>query len=223
MALSQFGSSTFGAWAQGGSKMRGWPKLSGVQQPALGRQQPSQPTAQQPGASPLTIGSQIQPQGIYSNRDTQGAINQAIAQGQQTAYGVPQATMLGFAGNSPALLSRNVATGAGALGAALQNAEGIRLGDRQTNLQNILAGQVARGADVTGQLRNLAGFDEANRGASLGMGNQMIGAMGSMFGGIQRRGMEDIGDQAWWNNYGLQKQQANMGQLQSLMGALNWM
>ena len=203
-----------GGGQQGGGQQGGW--LGGVAG-AMG----------QPGPA---INSQIQPQGIYNDRSTQAGINQALALGQQTAFGVPNATMQGFAGNSPTLQNRNMMNAAGALGDSSAAAEQIRLGDRAANQQNILAGQAARGIDVLGQFGNLGTFNRANQQFGTRMGGQLIDAAQNRFGGIQNSLQQGIDDRAWWNNYNLQQQQANVMQMQQQMnmlgglgGALNWL
>lgn len=161
------------------------------------------------GNSDFTVGTSIQPQGVYTPQATQTAMNQAIAGGQQTAYGTPQASMMGFAQNSPALASRNTYNAAQAIGASRGDAEAIRLGDRSANLQNILAGQTARATDVLGQLGNLGNYYNMNQG----YGNQMLDMQ------------QAYGNQM--QNYGLGTAQNLLGgggggSFQNFLNALNW-
>lgn len=196
----------------------GFAKVAGAQWPGAQQNRP-------------TVFSNIQPQGIFGPQATQGAVNQTMATGHQTAYGVPQITMQGFSGSSPALLSANAMHGAGALSNAISGAEGIRLGDRAANLQNILAGQTARGIDVMGQAGNLASMDALNRQFGTRMGGQLIDATTSRLGGVGSQLGNDLADRSWWGNFGLQQQQVDMGQMQQMLsqifgsplgGALGW-
>jgi len=132
----------------------------------------------------ITIGSQVNPTGVYTPQATQTAMNQAIAAGQQTAYGTPHSGMMGILGNSPTLASQNAYNAANAVAQGRANAESIRLGDRAANLQNILAGQVGRGTDILGQLGNLGNLNQMNQDYTNQMQNMQLGAFQNLLGGF---------------------------------------
>lgn len=169
------------------------------------------------GAVP-TVGSSIVPQGVYSDRATQGRVNQVMALGHQAAYGVPRQVMPGFSGSSPALLSRAVGESAGNLAQAGQAAEQVRLGDRAANLQSMLTGQTARGLDVLGGAQNLAGFDAANQQFSGQMGQGMLGAIQARMGGVQGLLGQGLSDRLFWSDLQRRQQELQQQQLMQIPG-----
>ena len=180
-----------------------------------------QPFQQQPGGFPSPeITSGINPQPVFAPYQTQTAVNQAIASGQQAALTPGQNYLPGISQGSPALQSRNVVDQANALAGGSQQAEQIRLGDRMTNIQALLQGQQARAQDVLGQAGNRFGVSATNQQYGNQMANLMLSSILSRLGGAGNLLGQNLGDRDFWARLGLTGQQGRAGDILSRFGTL---
>lgn len=181
---------------------------------------PDQPQ-QQPGRFPSPeITSGIAPQSVFQPYQTQTAVNQAMASGQQAALTPGQNYLPGISQGSPALQSRGVVDQAGALAGGYQQAEQIRLGDRMTNIQALLQGQQTRAQDVLGQAGNRFGISATNQQYGNQMANLMLSSILSRLGGAGNLLGNQLGDRDFWARLGLTGQQGRAGDILSRFGTL---
>ncbi len=176
---------------------------------------------QQPGGFPSPeITSGITPQPVFAPYQTQTAVNQAMASGQQAALTPGQGYLPGISQGSPALQSRGVVDQANALASGYQQSEQIRLGDRMTNIQALLQGQQARAQDVLGQAGNRFGISATNQQYGNQMANLMLSSILSRLGGAGNLLGQSLGDRDFWARLGLTGQQGRTQDVLSRFGTL---
>lgn len=150
------------------------------------------PTAQQPkpinfqlptiqDSGPAEINTSITPNNIYTPEMTRAAVNQAAAtQHQQGSlpYLLDQVARPGMSSRSPYMISRTLPAVAATDAAARQAQVDIPFSDAQANLQNMLAGQVAREQEAQGLYGVQLGQDHINRNTQLSNAGNLLGLLG---------------------------------------------